>query len=81
MSGVTANFVSETIAQTIFSMTKDDQNKLYKEYRYNIQNEIGIGSRPSKSPNAITGEMIKETCVPLKVDRLGNMIELNGQKL
>lgn len=81
VSGVTANFVSETIAQTIFSMTKDDQNKLYKEYRYNIQNEIGIGSRPSKSPNAITGEMIKETCVPLKVDRLGNMIELNGQKL
>ena len=24
---------------------------------------------------------IKETCVPLKVDRLGNIIELNGQKV
>ena len=81
VSGVIANFVSETIAQAIFSMTKDDQNKLFKEYRYNIQNEIGLGSRPSKSPNAITGEMIKETCVPIKVDRLGNIVELNGQKL
>ena len=35
----------------------------------------------NKAERAITGEMIKEICVPIKVDRLGNIIELNGQKL
>ena len=35
----------------------------------------------NKAERAITGEMMKETCVPLKVDRLGNIVELNGQKL
>lgn len=33
----------------------------------------------NKAERAITGEMIKETCVSLKVDRLGNIVELNGQ--
>lgn len=72
-SGSIANFVPSDIAQAIFSMTKDDQNENFKGYRYGIQNEIGVGSRPSKSQNAITGEMIKETCIPIKVDRLGNI--------
>jgi len=35
----------------------------------------------NKAERAITGEMIKEICVPIKVDRLGNIIELNGKKL
>ena len=35
----------------------------------------------NKAERAITGEMIKETCIPIKVDRLGNVIELNGKKL
>jgi CRISPR-associated endonuclease Csn1 len=35
----------------------------------------------NKAERAITGEMIKETCVPIKVDRLGNIIEFNGKKL
>ncbi len=35
----------------------------------------------NKAERAITGEMIKEICVPMKVDRLGNIVELNGQKL
>ena len=34
----------------------------------------------NKAERAISGEMIKMTCVPIKVDRLGNIIELNGQK-
>ena len=33
----------------------------------------------NKAERAITGEMIKEICVPIKVDRLGNIIELNGE--
>ncbi len=38
-------------------------------------------STQNKMERAITGEMIKETCVPLKVDRLGNIVELNGRRL
>ena len=34
----------------------------------------------NKAERAITGEMIKETCMPIKVDRLGNIIELYGKK-
>ncbi len=39
-----------------------------------------LGSN-NKAQRAWTGEMLKETCVPLKVDRLGNIVELNGKKL
>lgn len=34
----------------------------------------------NKMERAVSGEMIKETCIPIKVDRLGNIIEINGQK-
>lgn len=37
-------------------------------------------SSSNKMERAITGEMIKETCVPIKVDRLGNILEVNGVK-
>lgn len=40
--------------------------------------ELGSNNKAQKSWN---GEMIKETCIPIKVDRLGNLIELNGNKL
>ena len=80
-SGVQANFVPNNIAKAIFSLTKDDQSKMLGYYKYNIQNEIGVGSRPSKSQNAISGEMIKEICIPIKVDRLGEIIEFNGNKV
>mgnify|MGYP002623598940 CR=1 FL=1 len=35
----------------------------------------------NKMERAITGEMIKETCVPIKVDRLGNIVEINGLRV
>lgn len=35
----------------------------------------------NKAERAISGEMIKETCIPIKVDRIGNIIELNGKKI
>ena len=79
-SGIQANFVPSNISKTIFSITKDDQKKMFGCYKYNIQNEIGVGSRPGKSQNAISGEMIKEMCIPIKIDRLGNVIEFNGIK-
>ena len=79
-SGIQANFVPYSIAKAIFSMTKDEQNKNFGIVKYCIQNEIGVGSRPSKNQNSLSGEMIKEICLPIKVDRLGNIIEFNGMK-
>lgn len=71
-----------------------DSNRIYKAISFNkkqcfcikhnvatsIINKVEFSSS-NKMERAITGEMIKETCVPIKVDRLGNIIELNGQKL
>ena len=73
------NFVPYSLANVLFSVKFADQKKT--GIALPIQNEIGLGSQHSKSPRAITGEMIKETCVPIKVDRLGNLVELNGIKL
>ena len=75
----TGNFIPFTAAKTVFSTKFTDQKKM--GISYPIQDEFGIGSQASKSPRALTGEMIKETCVPIKVDRLGNIVELNGRKL
>ena len=38
-----------------------------------------LGSN-NKAQRAWSGEMIKEICIPIKVDRLGNIIEFNGMK-
>lgn len=35
----------------------------------------------NKMERAVTGEMIKEICVPIKVNRIGDIFELNGEKL
>lgn len=35
----------------------------------------------NKMERAITGEMIKEICIPIKVDRLGNITEINNKKI
>ena len=75
-SGTIANFIPCTYAKAIFSMTKEDQKKFFNCVKYNIQNEIGVGSRPSKSQTSFNGEMIKETCIPINVDRLGNIIQV-----
>jgi CRISPR-associated endonuclease Csn1 len=73
------NFVPYSSANVIFSIKFTDQKK--RGIEYSIQDEYGVGSQASKNPRAITGEMIKEICVPIKVDRLGNIVELNGKKL
>ena len=38
--------------------------------------EFGINNKAQK---AWTGEMIKESCIPIKVDRLGMLISINGK--
>lgn len=73
------NFVPYYSANVIFSVNFSDQKK--RGISYPIQDEFGVGSQASKNPRAITGEMIKETCIPIKVDRLGNVIEFNGIRL
>ena len=78
-SGTTANFIPQRSANVIFSIPMKKQNEMGVDFV--IQDEFGVGSPQSKNQKAITGEMIKEICVPIKVDRLGNIIELNGQKV
>lgn len=73
------NFVPYSVSKVLFSIDFKEQSK--RDISYQIQDEFGVGSPHSKNPRAITGEMIKETCIPLKVDRLGNIVELNGNKL
>ena len=68
------NFVPYSSADVLFSIKFTDQKKM--GISYPIQDEFGVGSQCSKSPRAITGEMIKDTCVPIKVDRLGNIIKI-----
>lgn len=71
-SGTTANFVPASVATTILDMNKKEQQKA--GLNFPIQNEIGIGSAQSKNQKATTGEMIKEICIKLKIDRLGNVL-------
>jgi CRISPR-associated endonuclease Csn1 len=78
-SDTIANFIPSNSATIIFNFNKKEQEKLSLDFI--IQNEYGVGSPQSKNQKAITGEMIKDICIPLKVDRLGNVIEINGRKL
>lgn len=81
-SGLMADFIPAYSASTIFTMNKKKQKELFGNNDFfTIQDEYGVRSPKSKNERAITGEMIKEICLPLKVDRLGNIVEFNGQKL
>ena len=81
-SGNIADFVPLSSANTLFSMSKKSQKEKFgQEDYFKIQDEFGVGSPKSKNERAITGEMIKEIGIPLKVDRLGNIVEVNGIKL
>lgn len=48
---------------------------LYQKVANPIVNKVEFSSL-NKMERAITGEMIKETCIPIKVDRLGNIINI-----
>ncbi|RLD59909.1 MAG: hypothetical protein DRJ01_10625, partial [Bacteroidetes bacterium] len=73
-SGTTANFVPYYAATTIFNMNKKSQKQ--NNIDYPIQNEHGIGSPQSKNQKSINGTMIKDKCIKLKTDRLGNIIKV-----
>ena len=71
-SGTTANFVQASIADVIYHLKKD-QAELFCNGDI-IQDELGKGSPQSKNQRAITGEIVKDFCVPLTVNRLGEII-------
>jgi len=72
-SGIAVNFIPHSVANIIYSLPKELAQKFCADKI--VQNEFGVGSPKSKNERAITGEMIKETCIPLKVDRLGNIVK------
>jgi len=73
-SGTTGNFLPFTTASLIFNMSKKEQENHGIDYP--IQNEYGIGSPQSKNQKSLIGFMIKERCWKLKVDRLGNILNV-----
>ena len=73
-SDSTANFVPQSSANILFSLSKE-LARSYCNGEDIIQNEYGLGSPQSKNQKAVTGEMIKEICIPIQVDRLGNIIK------
>lgn len=70
-SDTTANFIPAEISALIFNINKKEQEKI--GVSYSIQNEFGVGSPQSKNQKSITGEMIKECCIKINVDRLGKI--------
>ena len=70
-SGTTANFVPSKIANVIYHLKKDQAELFCKGDT--IQDELGKGSPQSKNQKAITGEMVKDLCVPLIVNRIGDI--------
>lgn len=80
----------EEIRTNIFNISKDRIYKMVSSSSYqcffikmNVANTIvnKVEYSPlNKMERAISGEMIKETCIPIKVDRLGNIIEFNGKR-
>ncbi|MDE5986969.1 MAG: type II CRISPR RNA-guided endonuclease Cas9, partial [Prevotella sp.] len=73
-SGIQADFIPVNSANTIYAVDKNFAESFCNNAV--IQNEFGVGSPKSKNERAITGEMIKETCIPIKVDRLGHILKI-----
>lgn len=71
-SDTTANFIPHSVSNLIYAVPKAIAS-IYCFGNELIQNEYGVGSPQSKNQRAITGEMIKEVCVPIYLDRLGNI--------
>jgi CRISPR-associated endonuclease Csn1 len=76
-SGSMANFIPYSVSAVIFSIPKERAIE-YSRGDKLIQNEFGVGSPQSKNQKAITGELIKAYCWKISVDRLGNIIGIEG---
>lgn len=67
-----ANFTPYYVANVVFSMDKKEAAKFCNGEKV-IQNELGEGSPKSKNERAITGEMIKNVCLPVNINRIGEI--------
>jgi CRISPR-associated endonuclease Csn1 len=63
-------FVPQSVAKTIYATDKNWAERFCGDGKI-IVDEFGLGSRMSKSERTIGAEMIKNVCIPLKVNRLG----------
>lgn len=67
----------------IYKMVSSSGNQCFfvnENVANTIVNKVEFSSL-NKMERSITGEMIKEICIPIKVDRLGEIIEFNGNKV
>lgn len=72
-SDTTANFIPYYVANIIYALPKKLAEKFCNGSQL-IQNELGLGSLQSKNQRALSGEMVKDTCIPIRIDRLGNIL-------
>lgn len=74
--------IKEVNKKRIYKMVSSSSNQCFfisEKVAKPIVDKVEFSSL-NKTERAISGEMIKTTCIPIKVDRLGNIIELNGVK-
>lgn len=75
--------IKEVDKKRIYKMVSSSGNQCFfidEKAAKSIVDKVEFSSL-NKAERAITGEMIKEVCTPLTVDRLGNIIELNYHNL
>ena len=71
-SGVTCYFTPNRLAKSIYPKEVD--------MKYNAEKKKTSGSYDTKTAS-FEGNQIKDVCIKLKIDRLGNIIEVNNQKI
>ena len=74
-NGTTTNRLNLSRIYKFVSCTSNEAHMIPSSIASPIIQTKELGSN-NKSQRAWTGEMIKETCIPIKVDRLGNIIKV-----
>ena len=77
LNSITINNIDKSRIYKFVSCTKNRSWFIWPNVSQPIKDKFEFTSM-NKDERAITGEMIKETCIPLRIDRLGNieLIEL-----
>lgn len=79
-NGINADKIDKSRVYKMVSCTRNEAHFVPEIVASPIIQTKELGSN-NKAQSAWTGEMIKEICIPIKIDRLGNVIEFNGKKL
>ena len=78
-NGINADKIDKSRVYKMVSCTGNEAHFVPEIVASPIIQTKELGSN-NKAQRAWTGEMIKEICIPIKVDRLGNVIEFKGIK-